>query len=455
MNPKRLSYVLLISSALACNYVADLIAPPTATPVPTSTPVPLMPAYIPPNCENIPLATVSPATALAQPTPELQTNPEISKDTQREVFNQMVSVIEDVYVYPDFNGRDWRAIVAKYRAQMEEGLAAEEFYSAMQTMVAELGDEHSGFESPADVAQSEADLSGNNDYVGVGIYILPQLEKEQAAVILIFPGSPAEFSGLKAHDAILAVDGLPIVKDEQSYLYLARGPECSAVVLTVRSPGEEPRDVMIVRQRIQSPLVIDARLIPTSDGSRIGYIFLPTFFDQTIPGQVEQALRNFGPLDGLIIDNRLNGGGSSDVVDPIFAFFESGTLGQFVSRDGKRPLTIAANPIENSQEVPLVVLVSEETVSFGEIFSGVLRDSGRAQIVGQTSLGNVEILNGYDFPDGSRLWIAAETFDSAFSDTDWEQTGIIPDLEAIADWDEFIFETDPAIPAALSLLGHK
>lgn len=463
MNPKRFTHILIIFSMLACNYINDLVAPPTGTPlpvptatvVPTSTPGPLTPAYIPPNCQNIPLATVPPATALAQPTPSILTNPEIIKDIQREVFNNMVGIIGDVYVYPDFNGKDWRAIVAKYRIQMEEGLSTEEFYAAMQAMIEELGDEHSSFESPADVAQSEADLAGNNDYVGVGVYILPQLEKKQAVVISVFPDSPAQFSGLKPHDAILAVDGLPIMTEEQSYIYLARGPECSATVLTVRSPGEDARDVMIVRQRIRSPLVIDAWLIPTLDGSRIGYIFLPTFFDQTIPGQVEEALRSFGPLDGLILDNRLNGGGSSDVVEPIMAFFESGTLGEFVSRDGRRPFRIRANPIENSQDVPLVILVSEETASFGEIFSGVLRDSGRAKIAGQTSLGNVEILNGYDLPDGSRLWIAAETFASAFSDTDWEQTGIIPDLEAIAGWDEFTFETDPAIPAALSLLGHK
>jgi hypothetical protein len=52
------------------------------------------------------------------------------------------------------------------------------------------------------------------------------------------------------------------------------------------------------------------------------------------------------------------------------------------------------------------------------------------------------------------MWIASETFDSAFSDDDWEKTGIIPDAQAYADWDSFYFETDPAITAALELLGH-
>ncbi len=457
MKIKRFSYVFLIAAMLACNFVTNRLAPSTATPAPTftSTLQPLTPAYIPSSCQNTALATVSPATALVQPASELQANPEISQDLQRKVFDDVVHTIEQVYVYPDFNGKDWPSIVSKYRARIDAGLDTASFYTAMQEMITELGDEHSFFESPLDVAVSEADLAGNNEFVGVGIYVLPQLEKNQATVISVFPGSPAEYGGLKPHDTLLAVDGLVVADNGESYVFLARGPECSATIFTVKSPGQEPRDVMFVRQRIQGSLLIDARLVPTDDGSRIGYIFIPTFFDQTIPGQIEDALNNFGPLDGLILDNRLNGGGSSTVVEPILAFFTSGSLGQFVSREDSRPLQISANPIQNSQDVPLVVLVSEETASFGEIFSGLLKDSGRAKIVGQTSPGNVETLHGYDFEDGSRIWIAEETFTPSVSHANWEETGIIPDVEAHADWDTFIFETDPAVAAALALFGQK
>jgi len=458
MKIKRFSYIFLIATMLACNFVTSGLTPPTATPPPptlTATLEPLAPAYIPSSCENIALATISPSTALVQPTPELQANPEISQDLQQKVFDDVVGTIERVYIYPDFNGNDWPAIVSKYQEKIDAGLDTENFYSEMQSMIADLGDEHSSFESPVDVAAADADLAGDNDYVGVGMYVLPQLDKNQGTIISVFPDSPAEYSGLKAHDTILAVDGQPIVDKGENYTYLARGPECSATVLTVKSPGEEPREVMLVRQRIQSPLLIDARIVPTTDGSRIGYIFIPTFYDQTIPRQIEDALNDFGPLDGLILDNRLNGGGSSDVLEPILGFFTSGNLGQFVSRGNSSSLQISADPIQNSQDVPLIVLVSVETVSFGEIFAGVLKDSGRAQIIGQTSLGNVEILHGYDFDDGSRLWISEDTFDPAVSHANWEETGIIPDVEAPGDWDTFVFETDPAIAASLSLLGHK
>jgi carboxyl-terminal processing protease len=157
----------------------------------------------------------------------------------------------------------------------------------------------------------------------------------------------------------------------------------------------------------------------------------------------------------LILDVRLNGGGTSTVLYPILSFFANGKLGNFVSRTESRPLEIEANPVQNSQTVPLVVMVSEDTVSFGEIFAGILRDARGAKITGETSLGNVEVLNGFDFEDGSVMWLAAEKFDSAFSDVDWEQTGIVPDVQAYAEWDTFTFDTDPSIAAALDLLGHQ
>ena len=210
----------------------------------------------------------------------------------------------------------------------------------------------------------------------------------------------------------------------------------------------------LVRYQISAPVPIYAQLVTTTDRSRIGYIFLPSFFDGTIPEQVKKALLNFGPLDGLIIDNRMNGGGSSNVFLPVLSYFTSGTLGHFVSRTTGRPLEITADPVNNSQKVPLVVLVGQDTASFGEVFSGTLQDVGRARIVGRTTTGHVETLHGYTFADGSQAWTAQERFDPANSHADWKRTGIKPDVEAYADWDTFRFGNDPAVAAGAKLLGH-
>jgi carboxyl-terminal processing protease len=250
------------------------------------------------------------------------------------------------------------------------------------------------------------------------------------------------------------VDGLPLVEDGKSFSERLLGPPCSTLRLTLQSPGQEPRDIILMRNKITSSLRVDARLAPTSDGTRVGYIYIPTFFEDNIDEEVKQALVDFGDLDGLILDNRMNGGGSSEVIEPILSYFTSGKLGDFVSRKKTRSLTITADPINNSQTVPLVVLVGEDTASFGEIFSGIMQDTGRAKIVGKLTLGNVETLHGYSFSDGSQIWIAEERFDPINTHANWEQDGIRPDVEAYADWDTFTFETDPAVRAAVELLGH-
>lgn len=461
MRTKRIIFGLLILPVLACNFVTQMVYPPTATPsptvtvAPTATPFPtrtpaLQPAYIPPECTTAPLATIPPDLAV-QATLDVPIE-EVSQTEQLRIFQELRDVVESVYIYPDYNGRDWNAIKSRYQARIETGLDTQSFYNEMSLLIEELGDEHSFFLSPAEVVESEAELRGDVEFVGVGIYGQPDFERERLTVVATFPGSPAEYGGIQYHDSILSVDGQPITEDFSDRL---RGPQCSTVVLTVQSPDEAPRDVMLVRYSIQGNIPIDARLVSTSDGSKIGYIFIPSFFDETLPGQIENALNQFGLLDGLILDLRMNGGGSSSVAYPILEFFVQGRLGQFVSRDSSRELEIQANEIQNSQTVPLIVMVSQDTVSFGEIFAGVLQDAGRAQIVGETSLGNVEVLHGYDFEDGSQVWIAAETFTSAFSNANWEETGILPDVQAFAEWDTFYFENDPSIAAAVNLLGHQ
>jgi carboxyl-terminal processing protease len=462
MKIKRIFFGLSILSLLACNFVTQRVFPPTATPTPaatvtltasstpTATQTPLVPAFIPPECTNQPLATIAP-NVLAQATPEVQVAP-IPQGEQLGILRQIGDIVEHSYVYPDYNGHNWNEIESRYRRQIEAGLDTPSFYNEMSAMITELGDEHSFFLSPLEVAEADAELKGTGKYVGVGTVVEPDFARQRLIVISTYPGSAAEYAGIQAHDTILYIDNQPIKKEPGD---LVQGPKCSAVKLTVQSPGEPARDVMLVRAAIQGNVPIDARTVTTSDGSKIGYIFIPSFYDQSLPDQIRDALNGFGKLDGLILDLRMNTGGISSVTYPIMQYFVQGRLGQFVSREDAQALDLEANEIQNSQTVPLVVMVGKGTVSFGEIFAGIMQDSGRAKIVGETSLGNVEVLNGYRFEDGSYMWLASETFHSAFSNANWEETGIVPDVQVSAPWDTFYFENDPSIAAAVNLMGHQ
>jgi C-terminal peptidase prc len=380
-----------------------------------------------------------------------------SSASQLQVFEELWNIVDNYYLYPDFNGLDWDAVYDEYRPEIEAGLYDEDFYWRMDEMVARLGDEHSVFFSPQEVDEIDAEYAGEYDYVGIGVFHTAVPERERVTIILVFPGSPAEVAGLKAHDSILAADGQPIIDESGVRSDLIRGPEGTIVELTVQTPGEEPRQVPVTRGRITSSLPVPYEVFTTPSGKRVGYILLMTFGDSTVDEGVDAALRAMtaeGPLDGLIIDNRHNGGGASDVFSDTLAYFSEGTLGHFINRQEEKPLNITGVDINGSLQVPIVVLVGDGTASFGEIFSGILGDIGRAYIIGETTEGNVEILYVYNFSDGSRAWIARETFRPLNNpEQNWEQTGIVPDLVVPSEWDLFTLATDPAVQAALEYLN--
>ncbi|MGB9521424.1 MAG: S41 family peptidase, partial [Anaerolineales bacterium] len=146
-----------------------------------------------------------------------------------------------------------------------------------------------------------------------------------------------------------------------------------------------------------------------------------------------------------------NMGGEQSIASAFLAYFTNGKLGDFVDRyNHKRPWVINGVDKAGSQYKPLVVLVGKDTYSFGELCAGVLKDRGRAYLMGETSEGNVELLWGYPFKDGSLLLLAHERFVPLYHpDWDWEKSGIIPDLTIPPqNWGDITLNNDLALEVA-------
>ena len=413
----------------------------TATPQASSTPR-----------EGLHVRPTGTFPATPESTAEIQPTA-LSIQLQLDIFESLWTTINDEYLYPDFNGQDWDAVYSEFRQRIEAGLTNQEFYLAMSEMVNRLGDDHSIYKNPEEVATEDAEYAGNVNFVGIGVLISAIPEKGTAGILVVFPGSPAEQAGLQSRDSILTADGEAILDGDGYLRDIVRGPEGSLVTLLVQTPGSEPRELTITRRAISGSIPVPYSVISSPQGLRIGYIFLPSFTDSTIDEQLGDALRDMTsvePLDGLIIDNRENYGGADTVLRPILSYFTSGVVGNFISRDDQRPLKVELEDINGSKDIPLVVLVGKNTVSYGEVFAGMLKDTGRAYLIGETTDGNVETLWGYDFDDGSRAWIAHDSFRPAnHPDEDWEQTGIIPDQFLAANFYDYPLEADPAVLAAL------
>jgi C-terminal peptidase prc len=439
------------------------ISTAAATPVTPSTGQPATPsAAAVRTCDFVPGVSVAaqmPASLLTEgtPTPEppppLPTNTPVDAATNArhlQVFTELISTIQQDYVYTNVVKNQLPALQRQYKPLVIGGLDDNGFYEAMGDLITALGDNHSYFESPSQAKATDAGFSGNNDFVGIGIFAQAVPEAGRAVIVVVFPGGPAAEGGLRIHDSLVAIDGQPVLDSSGGIRDAIRGPQGSTVSLTVQRPGQAQFVARLTRRRITGALPIDSCLIASK---RIGYIYLPGLDDETLPDQVSAALRAMtadGPLAGLVIDNRQNGGGLSTVLDDLLSLFTHGNLGRFVSRDGSRQLVVQPNDMGGSQSVPLLVLVSRDTVSYGEVLSGLLQVNGRAKVMGQTSLGNVETEWAYSFKDDSRVWLAHELFQPpGLPVAAWEGTGIKPDFPLPVRWDLFTEGTDPALAAAV------
>jgi C-terminal processing protease CtpA/Prc len=104
------------------------------------------------------------------------------------------------------------------------------------------------------------------------------------------------------------------------------------------------------------------------------------------------------------------------------------------------------------QDVPIVVLTSDETVSAAEIFAAGMRVSKRARVVGTASAGNTENLLRHNLPDGSRLWLAEYAYrlpDGSLL----EGQGVQPERVVEAEWWQYAPADDPQVQAAIEELG--
>ena len=373
-------------------------------------------------------------------------------DHRRELFESVWQTVKDHYLYVDFHGVDWQALREQYEPKVMAASSAYEYYGLIADMVVQLNDEHSRFLSPWQAREEYELITGQTNYVGIGILSKP--EQYTVLIVYVFPGSPAEQAGLKRRDRITAVDGVPFT-DASRELDRIRGPEGTTVTVTVRSPGMSPRDVTIRRSAIRGTILPSAHRLDSDPST--GYLLIPDLFVEDMGLRVEDRLdallQESGPqLQGLVIDLRANGGGLRSVLQHILAQFVTGEVGRFFSQKSEYPFRIAEGLYyDRLKAVRVVVLVDGGTESNAELLDAVLQNQHRARVVGTRTAGNTETVYPYDFEDGSRLWVAQEGFKLP-DGTNLEGRGVIPDMTVNEDWTLYTEQQDPDILKAVELL---
>ena len=372
----------------------------------------------------------------------------LSEAQRLEVFEAVWKRVRDNYVYTDFRGLNWQAVHDEYKPKIVAAANDTAVYELISEMINKLGDRHSGFSDPKAVAEDDA--MRNGELVLSGIGVLSQEISSTVRIVYVIPGGPADKAGLHAFDIIRAVDGTPLTRNADAPR-LIRGPPKTSVTLTIESPGKAPRDVTIIRDTVTFSFHAVAKRWP---GTNVAYLDMPTFNVFGISDEAADEVNRLaasGPLDGLIIDLRQNGGGLiSELNSMLGLFIDGGSAGFDVTRTGRNEHRIPRGQVLNALKgKPIVVLTSSGSESASERFAAVMQDYDRATILGTTTAGNTETVYPHDMPYGSRLMLAQATYLRTDGKTSIEDKGVVPDIVLDVRWYEFPPDQDPQILAAV------
>lgn len=275
-------------------------------------------------------------------------------------------------------------------------------YGAIRGALATLEDPYTVFLEP-ESGQIERDrLSGT--YGGIGLDLWR--EGPERIVVNPYPNSPADASGIRTGDLLLAVDGNSVLTATLDQIRtLLRGEVGTPVTLTLSRPPTptSPFTVTVIRQQIQIPSVTYRAISRHPD---IGYVQIKSFTERT-PGEVRSALRSLlhSGVSSLILDLRDNGGGliqpATEVADE---FLEQAVLLYEVRRVGQQR-TIRTHPGGLATDIPLAVLVNGSTASAAEMLAGAFQVHGRGVLIGQPTFGKGSVQLIFALSDGSSLHV--------------------------------------------------
>ncbi|HMA33473.1 MAG TPA: S41 family peptidase [Chloroflexia bacterium] len=378
----------------------------------------------------------------------------LSLAARLELFQNVWQIVHDDYIYTDFRGLDWPAIHTAYQPRIAAAPTDAAVYDTLAEMIEKLNDGHSAFINPTEAQEDDAMRQGQLQFSGIGV--LSQDLAGKVRIVYVVPGGPADQAGLRAFDVIQAVNGTPLTRGADAPR-LIRGPPGTTVTLTIATPGRAPRDVTVTREPVTFALHATARRWP---GTNIAYLDLPTFDSFGIAGEAAQALNHLaasGPLDGVIVDLRENGGGLIDELDNMLGLFVDGGNGGYdVTLQGRVPDEIPSGQVLPAlRGKPMVVLVSSASESASERFAAVLQDDHRATILGTTTAGNTETVYPHDLPGGARLMLAEATYLRTDGHSSIEGKGVVPDIVLDVPWYESPPDQDPQVLAAVAHIAGK
>ena len=322
---------------------------------------------------------------------------------------------------------------------------------AIEGYINSLGDEYTEYIPADQMKEYTESIMGN--FVGIGIYMVKNTEKNLVQVLSPIRESPAEKVGIKAGDLITKVNGVSYTADQMTEMAnTIKGEEGSNVTIEILRE-EQTLTFEVVRAKVNTNPIYSEKL-----ENDIGYLEI-TSFDEGVAEDFKAkylSLKEQG-IQGLVIDLRDNGGGLVDealkIVDYIVP--KNQTVLITVDKDGKEEVTKSKE--DKLIEEPVVVLVNASSASASEIMAGALKDLKVAQIVGNKTYGKGVIQQLLTLTNGAGLKITVEEYYTP-NKTKINKVGITPDYEVLLETSitrEQTDENDTQLNKAKEILKEK
>lgn len=242
----------------------------------------------------------------------------------------------------------------------------------------------------------KSDVSGS--YSGIGATLNQNSDTKQVTVVSVQDGSPAQEAGIQAGDVIVKADDYTAADMELSeFVSHLKGEEGTKVTVQIyRSSDHSYKDLTLTRKSLEIKTV-DSQMLENN----VGYIRI-TEFVQTTTGQFETALDDLKAqgMTSLIVDLRSNPGGLvSSVTDILQNIIPKGMI--VYTEDKYNNRNEYQSTGEKQLDMPLVVLVNENSASASEIFAGAVKDRQCGTLIGTTTFGKGIVQGIQNLSDGS------------------------------------------------------
>lgn len=324
--------------------------------------------------------------------------------------------------------------------------------AAASAMVDSLGDRWSYY-IPADQYDTHTETM-ENAYVGIGITIVTLEDGSGFSIEAVTEGGGAEEAGLLPGDLLIGVAGQDVRgMDSDQTRALVRGKEGSTVSVTVLRDDQE-LTFQVERRRFETPVATGELL-----ENGIGLVTIENFDERCASESIAaiESLLEQG-AKAMIFDVRGNPGGyASELTDLLDYLLPEGEIFHTVTYDGTENIEYSD---DTCLDLPMAVLVNEDSYSAAEFFAAALQEYGAAVVVGTPTSGKGYFQNTYRLTDGSAVGLSVGKYYTP-QGKNLQDVGITPDVVFEVDEETYLniyygrltTQEDPQIQAAVEALS--